>query len=182
MRAVEKLTRYRNRIGTIPTECPRSTLCRSIASIPLLAESTSVSRRSSSTDAILRMATTSTRYEWALFTQHSVDRRSVFYSWGCVQRSQQSPLGTGESSCCPRTWVSSVSSLSVRACIVGDIVVGPYVLPDRLNSQGYRDFMETILPGLFEDVPLAVRQRSWFQHDGAPAHYGEDVRRWLNSK
>jgi hypothetical protein len=30
-------------------------------------------------------------------------------------------------------------------------------------------------------VPLAASQRLWFQHDGAPAHYGEDVRPWLNA-
>jgi hypothetical protein len=35
--------------------------------VPLLAERTSVSRRSSSTDVILRMATTVTRCGWALF-------------------------------------------------------------------------------------------------------------------
>jgi hypothetical protein len=54
-----------------------------------------VSRRSSSTDAILRTATKSTRCGWGLFTQHSVDRRNVFYAWGCAQRLQRSPLGTG---------------------------------------------------------------------------------------
>jgi hypothetical protein len=41
--------------------------------------------------------------------------------------------------------------------------------------------LKTVLPGLLEDVPLAVRQRLWFQHAGAPAHYGEDVRQWLNA-
>jgi hypothetical protein len=30
-------------------------------------------------------------------------------------------------------------------------------------------------------VPLAVRQGLWFQHDGAPTHYVEDFRRWLNA-
>jgi hypothetical protein len=59
--------------------------------------------------------------------------------------------------------------------------VGPYLLPDRLTAQRYRDFLETVLPGLLEDVPLAVRQSLWFQHDGAPAHCGEDVRQWLNA-
>jgi hypothetical protein len=54
---------------------------RSIASRPLLAERTSVFKRSSCTQAILRMAKTSTRCAWALFTQHSVDRWSVFYAW-----------------------------------------------------------------------------------------------------
>jgi hypothetical protein len=72
-------------------------------------------------------------------------------------------------------------SLSVWAGIVGIIVVGPYLLPDKLTAQRYRDILETVLPGLFEDVPLAVRQRTWFQQDGAPAHYGENGRQWLNA-
>jgi hypothetical protein len=64
-------------------------------------------------------------------------------------------------------------SVSVWAGIIGDIVVGPYLLSDLLTAQRYRDFLETVLPGLLEDVPLAVRQRLWFQHEGAPARYGE---------
>jgi hypothetical protein len=72
-------------------------------------------------------------------------------------------------------------SVGVSASIVGDTVVNPYLLPDRLTAQRYRDFLETVLPGLLADVPLAVRQRLWFQHDAAPAHYGEDVRQWLNA-
>jgi hypothetical protein len=63
-RAVEKLTWYRIRIGTIPTESPRSTVRQSIASIPLLVECTSVSRRLSSTDAILQISLISTRCRW----------------------------------------------------------------------------------------------------------------------
>jgi hypothetical protein len=71
-------------------------------------------------------------------------------------------------------------SVSVWDGIVGDIVVGLYLLPDRLTAQRYRDFLETVLSGLLEYEPLAVRQKLWFQHDGAPAHYGEDVRQWLD--
>jgi hypothetical protein len=56
-------------------------------------------------------------------------------------------------------------SVIVWAGIVGDIVVGLYLLPDRLTAQRYRDFLETLLPGLLEDVPLAVRQHLRFQHD-----------------
>jgi hypothetical protein len=72
-------------------------------------------------------------------------------------------------------------SVSVWARIVGDIVVGPCLLPDRLTAQRYRDFLETVLAGLLEDVPLAVSQRLWFQHNGAQTHYGDDVRQWLNA-
>jgi hypothetical protein len=39
-------------------------------------------------------------------------------------------------------------SVSVWAGIVRNIVVGPYLLPDRLTAQRYRDFLETVLPGL----------------------------------
>jgi hypothetical protein len=43
--------------------------------------------------------------------------------------------------------------------------VVPYLLPDRLTARRYRDFLETVLPGPLEDVPQAVRQKLWFQHD-----------------
>jgi hypothetical protein len=58
--AAEKLTRYCTRIGTTPTEGGRSASRLSTASIPPLAERTSVFRRSSSASAILGMATTPT--------------------------------------------------------------------------------------------------------------------------
>jgi hypothetical protein len=48
------------------------------------------------------------------------------------------------------------------------------LLLDRLSAQRYV-FLETLLPELLEDVLPAVR-KMWFQHDGAPAHYGEDIR------
>jgi hypothetical protein len=73
-------------------------------------------------------------------------------------------------------------SVNVLNGIVGNIVVRPYLLPDWLTNQRRRDFLETILPGLLKDVLIAVRQRLRFKHDGAPAHYGEDVRQRLNPR
>jgi hypothetical protein len=35
---------------------------------------------------------------------------------------------------------------------------------------------DILLPELLEVVSLTVRKRTWFQHDAAPAHYGEDAR------
>jgi hypothetical protein len=55
------------------------------------------------------------------------------------------------------------------------------VLSAKLNAQRYCDILETVLPGLLEDVPLAVRQRLWFRHDVAPSHYGDDVQQWLKA-
>jgi hypothetical protein len=77
---VEKDTRYYTRVGTVPNEGHRSASWRTITSIPLLAERTSVSWRTSSTGAILRMAATSTHCRWYHFTWYSVDIRSIFYS------------------------------------------------------------------------------------------------------
>ena len=36
-------------------------------------------------------------------------------------------------------------------------------------------FIRGILPEMLENVPLQVRQRLWFQHEGAPAHFALDV-------
>jgi hypothetical protein len=59
--------------------------------------------------------------------------------------------------------------------------VYPYQLPDKLSAQRYGDFLKTVLPGLLQHLPPAVMQRLWFKHDGAPAHYGEDIRQCLKA-
>jgi hypothetical protein len=60
-------------------------------------------------------------------------------------------------------------------------VLGPYLLPEKLTAQRYRDLLENILQRFLEDVPLAVRKRMGLQHDGAPAHFGEGVWQSLNA-
>jgi hypothetical protein len=50
-----------------------------------------------------------------------------------------------------------------------------------MTAQRYCDFLEIVVLGLLKDVPLAVRQRLWFEHNGAVAHYGEDVQQWLKA-
>lgn len=57
--------------------------------------------------------------------------------------------------------------------------IGPYVLPDRVNSENFLEFLETSFPELMEDVPINLRHNMWFQLDGCPAHYGRRVRNWL---
>ncbi|KAG8335654.1 hypothetical protein J6590_063129 [Homalodisca vitripennis] len=42
------------------------------------------------------------------------------------------------------------------------------------------DFLREILPELLEHVPIETRQRKWFQHDGAPAHFSLIARQHLN--
>lgn len=71
-------------------------------------------------------------------------------------------------------------SINVWAGIIGDFLIGPFVLPGRLNGQNYRNFLENDLPNMLEDVPLNFRARIWFMHDGAPAHFSLIAREFLN--
>lgn len=73
-------------------------------------------------------------------------------------------------------------SLNVWAGIFGDAVIGPLMLPNRINANDFLLFLTTDLPELLEDVPLAARARMWLQCDGAPPHYGIQVRRWLDQQ
>jgi hypothetical protein len=55
--------------------------------------------------------------------------------------------------------------------------VDPCLLPDSLNDQWYRDFLETVLPGLLDVMSIAVIKSFWLQHERAPAHKREDGRK-----
>jgi hypothetical protein len=44
-------------------------------------------------------------------------------------------------------------------------------LARRLTGNHRRDLPLHYLPKLLEGVPLAVRARVWYMHDGAPAHF-----------
>jgi hypothetical protein len=54
----------------------------------------------------------------------------------------------------------------VWAGITGNCMVGPYLLPHRLNGPAYCVFLQEVLPVLLEDVPLAVRRDSGFNTMG----------------
>jgi hypothetical protein len=69
----------------------------------------------------------------------------------------------------------------VWAGIVGDCLAGPHVSPHRLTGNHCGGFLLHELPKLLEDVPLAVRARMWYMHDGAPAHFSRAVRDVLNN-
>lgn len=71
-------------------------------------------------------------------------------------------------------------SVNVWAGIIGDNLLGPVFLPNRLNGVNYLEFLQEQLPVLLEDVPLNVLQNHYFMHDGAPAHFSLIVRAHLN--
>jgi hypothetical protein len=67
------------------------------------------------------------------------------------------------------------------AGIFGDILIGPHVLPHRLTGKHDQYYLLPDLSKLLEDVPLAVRERMWYMHEGAPAHCSRAVRDILNN-
>ncbi|GFU44292.1 uncharacterized protein TNCV_3041331 [Trichonephila clavipes] len=60
--------------------------------------------------------------------------------------------------------------VNVWAGILGDHLIGPYILPDRLTGPRYLIFLEQVLSELLDSahVTAATRTSMWFQQDGAP--------------
>ncbi|GFW40852.1 uncharacterized protein TNCV_4369001 [Trichonephila clavipes] len=70
-----------------------------------------------------------------------------------------------------RTRAAQVHFLvNVWAGILGDHLIGPYILPDRLTGPRYLIFLEQVLPELLDSayVTAATRTSKWFQQDGVP--------------
>ena len=73
-------------------------------------------------------------------------------------------------------------SFNVWLGILGDCLIGPHFLSQRLNGEQHLRFLRNDLPNLFEDVPLRQHHQMYFMHDSAPAHFHLSVRRYLNSR
>ena len=71
-------------------------------------------------------------------------------------------------------------SVNVRCGLLGNKLIGPFVLDNNLTGNTYEVFLRNELPGLLEDMPLMIRSQMYFQHDGAPPHYPRHVREYLN--
>ncbi|KAJ4448851.1 hypothetical protein ANN_00242 [Periplaneta americana] len=71
---------------------------------------------------------------------------------------------------------------SPSTCIIGDRLVGPHVLVNRLTGQAYTNFLENTIPHVLEDTPLINRQHIHFLHDGTPAHFSRTARRYLDRR
>jgi hypothetical protein len=66
--------------------------------------------------------------------------------------------------------------LNVWAGIVGNHLIGPHTLPNRLRGDIFLNFLENELDNLLDAVPLATRRDMWIQMDGACPHYAIPVR------
>jgi hypothetical protein len=54
-----------------------------------------------------------------------------------------------------------------------DNLIGPHILPNRLNGEEFFRFLSETLPELMDEVPLDIMKRMWYLHT---ANYPE---RWI---
>jgi len=73
-------------------------------------------------------------------------------------------------------------SVNVWCGVIGDQIIGPYIFPQRLTGAIYANFLRDELPALLENVPLQTRLQMYYQHDGAPPHFSQVVRQYLDHK
>jgi hypothetical protein len=66
--------------------------------------------------------------------------------------------------------------------VTGDQLIGPYIFPQRLTGDIYVNVSQDELPALLQNVPLQTRQQMYYQHGGAPPHFSQVVRKYLNHK
>ncbi|GBM11271.1 hypothetical protein AVEN_267832-1 [Araneus ventricosus] len=57
-------------------------------------------------------------------------------------------------------------SVNVWAVILGDYLLGPYLLPELLNEARYLVFLQHVLAELLQSMPATVQRGMWFMHDG----------------
>lgn len=72
--------------------------------------------------------------------------------------------------------------LNVWAGILGEHVLGPYFIDGYLNSATYLELLRHVVEEMLEDIPLALHRNLYYQQDGAPPHYGRQVREYLTER
>lgn len=71
-------------------------------------------------------------------------------------------------------------SVNVWCGIVNGYLIGPYFFEGTVTGANYLHFLRDVLPVLMENVDLETRLRLWFQQDGAPPHFANVVRTYLD--
>ena len=71
-------------------------------------------------------------------------------------------------------------TVNVWCGVLGNKLIGPFVFDENLTGSTYEASLRNKLPGLLEDIPLMTGSQMYFQHDGAPPHYTQHVKEYLN--
>ena len=70
--------------------------------------------------------------------------------------------------------------VNVWCCVTVGGVIGPYFFNEpTVNSVNYLDMLESYA---MDEIPLNICRTGYFQQDGAPAHYANIVRHFLDGE
>lgn len=72
--------------------------------------------------------------------------------------------------------------LNVWKAILGDFLIRPFVLPERLTADSYKIFKDNRLPTSLEKLPLDIITQMWFMHDKASSHFSQAAGKFLNKR
>lgn len=72
-------------------------------------------------------------------------------------------------------------SVNVWCGVIGDQLTGLYIFLQHLRGD-YAKFLQHKLPALLQHVPLQTRRQMYYQHNGAPPHFSQVVRQYLNQQ
>lgn len=72
-------------------------------------------------------------------------------------------------------------SVTVWCGIVNGYLIGPYFFEGNVNGMNYLNLLQNELPRMLEGVDMRTRMRMIIQQDGAPPHYSNIVRQFLNT-
>ena len=70
--------------------------------------------------------------------------------------------------------------LNVRAGIIDKFLIGSSSLDGKRTGTKYVDSLSTRLHEILEKVPVDIRLRMRFMHNGAPPHFSRVARQFLN--
>ena len=69
----------------------------------------------------------------------------------------------------------------VWAAIWEEEIIGPYFFNGNVTGDSYLQLLQTFLVDYLENVPIRRRLEMFFQQDGAPPHFANQVREYLNN-
>lgn len=72
--------------------------------------------------------------------------------------------------------------INVWAGIIGDRIIGPFILPSSLTGEVYLDILRHDVEDQLEELSVREYVNVIFQHDGAPAHFERRVRAYLDTR
>lgn len=71
--------------------------------------------------------------------------------------------------------------LNVWAGLLGDHIIGPFLIVGNLNSQKYLALLQNSVIPCVQNIQGINLNDIWFQHDGCPAHNAAPVREYLTN-